>query len=137
MIVGISTVNYDILMQNLKFIGFANDNHTKPLKSLLKQNIDTYPNYIEKLLIAITGVPNIPAFGYSKNKELTIELYNYYDKTNLIPFILHTCFNKLDLNNNAYFKYIDATDDEKINTELYKYFQPEILTKMSEDHSLA
>lgn len=40
MVIGSITVNYNILMQNLEFIGFDNNKHKEPLKKLLKQNIE-------------------------------------------------------------------------------------------------
>jgi hypothetical protein len=87
----------------LKFEGF---NELVPDKLIAL--IDDNEEYIKTLLHAMTGSPSIPLLGFKE--ELTIVLGDGYRK---LPYDIHTCSNKLEINKEFYRKFINDIQPEK------------------------
>jgi hypothetical protein len=130
LIYGLNYINFDLLMKHLNFEEFVTEERKNYLIQLIKDNICRDPNYIEKLLLLITGTTRIPSIGYPRDKQLRIILS--FDSK--IPYEAHTCFNYLLINTNIFNDYIFSTN--KKETLLFEYFTPEALKNLSSNFTI-
>ena len=130
LICGIKNVNYDVLIEHLKFENFENEDEKNSIKEMIQINIRKDPKYIEKLLLAMTGTTKLSVSGYGRN-PLRIEVRSDAK----IPFELHTCFNQMIINKNTFDVFY--TSQDKTTTDLYQYFSSDMLTRLSNDFSTA
>ena len=125
-------LNYENLMKHLKFVGFSVEQLTA-VKDLIKEKSDSEPDWVRAFLFAITNKNKIPISGFPSDKQLRIELKTL--GTEQPPFIVHTCFNNMDLNKSALDEYINSTDKKK--TKLYEYFNIETFKSIADHFNIA
>jgi hypothetical protein len=130
LITGKEVLNYDIFISYLKFKNFNNDEQRDKIKNLINSFIEKDPEYLEKLLEAMTGASSIPVQGYPHvfplegeqgEQPLHFWLREYTDASSEF----HTCFNQLIISKSVLDDYMRSSDPEQ--TELYSIFEPENL----------
>lgn len=109
--------------------GFYQDEHLL-IGKIIVNNLKEDPNYLNNLLITMTGSSSMPLGGYGGN-PLTIDKKVQEDKY----YVVHACFNQLYFTkydfDAMYRKYqrntiIDENEDLK-NDELYKMLLPKYI----------
>jgi len=130
LIYGIKTNNYDLLIEHLEFNNFSDIKQINSIKKLISDNIKIDPDYIDKLLLVITGTTKIPSIGYPKDNRLRIEISDGVK----IPYEVHTCFNQMLINKNIFNKYYCV--EKKEETELFAGLTSEFLTNISNDWNI-
>ncbi len=131
LICGKINVDYDVLMEYLKFKNFENPEESEAIKKMIQSYITTDTKYIEKLLLAMTGTSKIPVLGYNVDYPLTIELKSDAKK----PFEIHTCYNQMFINKET-FENFHISPEQK-TTQLYEHFSSEALINLSNQFSIA
>jgi hypothetical protein len=88
------------------------------IKQLIQQNATsaTEPEWVQNFLMALTSKNKIPISGYGVEFPLKIRLDYYADE----PFVVHICFNLMDINTNSFNEYIKSKNKSEKN--LYKEF---------------
>ena len=115
-------LNYENLMKYLNFKSF-NSTQLVAIKQLILENTTLNSNWVKAFLFALTNKNKIPINGYG-NLPLTIKLDNYTNK----PYVIHTCFNRMDLNTDSLNEYIQSTN--KSENALYNAFSYEVLSSI-------
>jgi hypothetical protein len=128
-ICGINNLTFEIFEQHLTFENF-DDNEKNILLNLIKNKYMDNPEYLEILLLTMTGSSRIPALGYVKY-PLKIEKMSFvaYD---VKPYDIHTCFNHMEINRDLFNIFKLANPDRQKETEFYKAFDIEYLRKISQ-----
>jgi hypothetical protein len=112
-------LNYENLMKYLKFEHF-NQEQLIAIKQLIQEKASD-SNWVKAFLFALTNKNKIPINGYPESRQLRIELKNNVRE----PYIIHTCFNSMDLNTNSLNEYIGSPN--KPETSLFIEFGIEAL----------
>jgi len=130
MLYGIKKSNYKILISNIKFEGFEDSKQIDSkqidskqidsMKKLIRECICFYPNFIDSLILYITGTSKIPSIGYPLKNPLKIILGSEIDK---YPYKAQTCFNSLTLNKKIFQSYYCSSNIKE--TKLFEEFNPE------------
>jgi hypothetical protein len=113
-------LTYENLMKYLQFENFNSVDKIDSIKNLIKSKIDSDSNWLKLFLFALTNKTKIPINGYEKNK-LIILLNSYVSP----PYVIHTCYNLMDLNKNTFDEYFNSTN--KSETSLYTAFSSTVL----------
>ena len=124
-------LDYENLMKHLNFVGF-NEVERKAVKDLIKEKSDSDPDWVRAFLFAITNKNKIPISGFPSDKQLRIELKTFAENH---PFIVHTCFNTMDLKKSALDEYINS--ENKTETKLYEYFNIETFKSIADQFNIA
>ena len=90
------------------------------MKKLIRECICFYPNFIDSLILYITGTSKIPSIGYPLKNPLKIILGSEIDK---YPYKAQTCFNSLTLNKKIFQSYYCSSNIKE--TKLFEEFNPE------------
>ena len=113
-------LNYENLMKYLKFEDFEDPTQLIAIKQLIQEKASD-SNWVKAFLFALTNKNKIPINGYPESRQLRIELKNNVRE----PYLIHTCFNSMDLNTNSLNEYIGSPN--KPETSLFKEFGIEAL----------
>ena len=116
----------------MKYLTFENFDELQEdaIKQLIKKNAKSEPDWVKTFLIVLTSKNKIPISGYGEF-PLKIRLDYYADE----PFVVHTCFNLMDINTNSFNEYIKSTN--KSETNLYKEFSSNNLKKYANTFNVA
>ena len=135
LICGQMDITYDLLMEHLQFIDFNNVNNVEgdntgiqELKDLIKENMKNDTEWIEIFLMVVTGTTTIPAIGYPEDKKLRIQI----SEIEVEPYALHSCYNHMVIRPKIIKEYLDS--ENKVETELYRGFSKQVLTRIISNH---
>lgn len=133
LISGIKEINTQIFFSNLNFVNFYSD-QKDILVNIIEQNVFKYgeKEYLETLLLVMTGTTKIPSIGYSARYPLRFELNETIEPK---PIDIHSCFNQFIINPKLFDEYIQTQD--KTNSQLNKTFDLDTLKKLTFDFSSA
>ena len=125
-------LTYENLMKYLTFKNVVPTplNAIKQLIELIELKATTEPDWVQHFLMVLTSKNKIPISGYGEY-PLNIKLDNYAEE----PFVVHTCFNRMDINTNSLSEYIESTN--KSETSLFIEFSSSNLKKYANTFNVA